>query len=539
MRPVIVIGLWLTVLVPLLAPFTSAWQVHKDTTYGYKIHPPKDWLAPTRDIDSQWIIGKFVSRKDTYYNSPEGGTWRFKPEMTIVAFVHDVIKRKGVRKKEEDDEGIKKTIISLSDPYKDYKDYLKRTYYGGGYYFAAEEESSLKDVPVTCYEVKVEKLTHPGPKRIIAWVYHMEDLDIAVQFEVLEKTYPKQKAEILRSLKSFRTIDREGELPGHEGVDIVSRFDWDELDPVERARRRAELEKEAHEKELAELPKGWKHGKVGRILVLDNYNMSKAKKIAQQCQAVMKWLDKKFDFVGPDEYVRAPILKVFKADDPHSSTFFYGGFLDNIVIEYQHNPGGLREVNFEHVNRRALEFWFYERDRDLYWAMPYWMKFGLEDLIENSRAKGTKLEFPEDLYDRLNLKRSLSEGSISKPRELMMMGQEQFFSGRWKMDEASALVRFLVIGPGSKSKKTRDIFWDYLKNLAQVIAEIKNEEKDKGPEEKPKTEEEEDEYFKRKQNAWKDKEKRVLEETFNRTFAQWKEKDWKAVTAAYMRMIDD
>jgi hypothetical protein len=519
----------------VLSPRASA-QIYKDTQYGFKITPPKDWPRETRDSGSSWILAKFISKKTDHYTTKEGWTLRFKPEMTVVAFPHD--SRREVKVNEEEDgESEKEIVISLHNPFRDYKDFLKRTYHGGGYYFDKEEETEVKGIPVTCYEAKVEKLTYSGPRRIIAWVYGLEDLDIAVQFEVLEESYAKFRGNILRSLKSFRAIERSGEPIKKSGVEIISRVNWDALPPGERAEQRMKRETEAHEKALADLPKGWRHSKVGRILVLDNYNPGKAKKIAQQCNAIMKWLDKNLDFVGPDEYVRAPILKVFKAEDHYSTTLRMGGFHDSIVIEYEHNPDWFRELNFEQVNRRVMELWFYDRDQALYWAMPRWLKIGLTDLISNARAKGARLEFEKDWWDKSRLKQALDKGQLSTPKELMLMGREKFYSGRWKRDEASCLVRYLLVGPGSKNKKTKDLIWQYMEHLARVTAEIKEEEKilDK---DKPTTEEEEEEHFKRNQNKWEKREKRVLDETFKRTFSGWDEKDWKAVTAAYLHTID-
>lgn len=100
-------------------------------------------------------------------------------------------------------------------------------------------------------------------------------------------------------------------------------------------------------------------------------------------------------------------------------------------------------------------------------------------------------------------------------------------------------MRYLLIGPGSKNKKTKNIFFDYLNNLMDVTKEIEEEEKEEGPEEKPTTEEEEDEYFKRKQSGWKEKESRLLQDTFDRTFGGWSDKDWKSFESSYKRMIDD
>ena len=75
------------VLVALAVPLppAAAQQIHQDTTYGYKLGPPIDWLLSTRDTGSEWIIAKFISEKPTYYNDPEGWTWTFTPKRSLSA----------------------------------------------------------------------------------------------------------------------------------------------------------------------------------------------------------------------------------------------------------------------------------------------------------------------------------------------------------------------------------------------------------------------------------------------------------------------
>jgi len=77
---------WVIILTAALSSGVSMGQVHKDPNYGYRITPPRDWPLSSRESFTPWVIGKFISKKNTYYNDPEGWTWNYKPEMTIVAF---------------------------------------------------------------------------------------------------------------------------------------------------------------------------------------------------------------------------------------------------------------------------------------------------------------------------------------------------------------------------------------------------------------------------------------------------------------------
>ena len=45
-----------------------------------------------------------------------------------------------------------------------------------------EFTTKVGDVEATILEIRVDKLSYTGPKRIVTWIYHLPDLDLAVQF---------------------------------------------------------------------------------------------------------------------------------------------------------------------------------------------------------------------------------------------------------------------------------------------------------------------------------------------------------------------
>ena len=87
------------------------------------------------------------------------------------------------------------------------------------------------------------------------------------------------------------------------------------------------------------------------------------KKIAEQSSALLDWMDHTFDFVGPDEFVRDPIIWICK-DDEEENAFRRGGSSGGgwftIGIEITTNPGKDDWFNFENewVNKRLLQNWF-------------------------------------------------------------------------------------------------------------------------------------------------------------------------------------
>jgi hypothetical protein len=302
---------------PSAAPQDS--RLHEDPVYGYKIRPPKAWTQLPLQVDERWQTAKYLCDRTYFFTEKGSWTYEHRPHMLVIAFVAERVKEEAEVKKTDD-----ATVVFVKNPYKDYKDYLQRTYNEGGFYIAEEEESELAGIPVTCLEIKVEKLVRGGPKRISTWIFHAADVDFAVEFEVLESEYKGLEKTIQSSLRSFRLIPRtaEGFPRASESPDDVDdaggvggpsgTWFWvgslDKLSPADRKLKRMELEKRMHEKALAALPEGWTSQKIGRFLALWHGGEKQTKKVVEQAEAVLTWLDHALPFVGPEEYVRGPIL---------------------------------------------------------------------------------------------------------------------------------------------------------------------------------------------------------------------------------------
>ena len=504
------------------------------------------------NLDETLVIAKFISDREFHWNNDQGWSIGFKPELTVIAFKNH---RKADTTGGEDLPEIEappepepptppggEPKIEIKINYDGYKAYLKSNYRGGGFYYSEEEEREIDGLDVSCYEIKVEKGTSfSGPKRLVTWVYHTADFDIAVQFEVLENSYDKLRSTILRTLKSFKTIERTGEAEEGLGERSLSFYDTEDWSPEEREELRRLLEEKSHQDAIDSLPDDWDHKKFGNILVLAHDNMKYGKTLVGQVKAVMGWLDKEFYFVGPDEYVRSPILRICKDQDEEFSfrraSETWSGLGTEIVTHKDNWNFGGQSFEFRWVNGRIMDIWFQDRDKDLYWALPTWLRTGLRTTIGGGVAKGSRLNFEATTWETQEL-RDLERGAgLRSPRDLMVMGSQDLFSTRYGNDEVSALVRFLVERKGPK--KAKDALAKYIANIKAITEEARRDDnKDKPSDDKPKTEEEEEEYFKKRRNAWKEKERMVLDTAFDRTFGDWTEKDWRAFEAAYFRSID-
>ena len=514
---------------------------HEDTKYGYKVKAPKGWGYVPMSADEKWIAGKFLSDKGYTWTDPDtnmGGS--FKPVMQVIVFIDEVVKKRGLEIEEGENEG--DFFVSMNNPYKDYKDFLDKTYSGGGWFVAAEETGEHRELKVTKYEIKVEKLSYSGPKRIVTWVFHTEDVDFAVQFEVIEDSYRKLKADITSCLKSFRTIPRDRALTAATTGKRKKLKDEDELTQDERTKQRKETEAIAHRKAAENLPDDWKVKEMGRFLVLNHADDKYAKEVVVHAEAVWKWLDKHFDYVGKGEYVRRPILRICaNADEERAfrSGTSWGNSLE--IVTHQDKSAGAMSWELEYVNTRLVEVWFQHRNRDLYSAMPAWLSSGFRQVLGTARADGRNLEFKIDDWEREGLREAVRREALIAPRDLVQMNRSQFFGNQSTSMQSAAFIRFLL---EARSKKTRQVLEDYLVNLQDVVAEVNAQAKKDREEGRsalpsaPQTEEEEDEAFKNRQKQFEDKESEFLTSVFERAFSKWSDKDWDRLRKAYFKSVD-
>ncbi len=538
-------------------------RLHKNELFGYQLKAPKDWTQIPLKVDEDWLLAKWKSDKTYFWTEKNGGwTWEHQPELMVIGFVH---RKPGEEEKEEkekdledlDDEDVEDAIRKAlgASPYKDYEDYLDRTYRGGGFYISDRKQKKIKGIEVTQIEVKVEKLTTTGPKRIITWIYHQEHADVAVQFEVLENAYSKLKSTINSSLKSFKVIPRSDlDLPSQQSAPTgwITISEMNRGTPAERKKKRIESENQHREKAIANLPDGWTHKDYGRVFVISHVDARYDKKVVAQVEALLDWCDENLHFIGPDEYVRAPIIRICKDRDEErsfsqgqSAGAFWSIGTSGIEITTHKDEDGMLGWETDYMNRRVFDLWFRERDAELFWALPTWLENGLREYVENLRLKGKKLDFRPDHWDKDDLREMVREGRAERPRDLMKMISSDFYggSGGWDRNrQAGALVEFFLSGAASKSKRTKGALPNFIRDLKDVITEIEEEEEKKKDEpekdDEPQTEEEEDALYKARQEEWKNRERRVLDEAFNRAFGGWSDKDWDAFEKVYFNSID-
>ena len=537
----------------------AAQEVHRDNRLGFQFRPPRGWRSIPLKTDEAWLAAKYLSDKSYFYtDKTRGWTYEHTPEVLCISFIEENLARKKIEEVEVED-GVEMKSVTISNPYKDYEDFLDRTYQGGGWFVDAKEEGEHKGIKVTRYDIKVEKLAATGPKRIVTWVFHTEGIDFALQVEVLETEYAKLKKLIDPMLKSFEEVARSGESLGggaltHDAIRI-SRKDRNAKDPAERRSVRQKSQKAEQERAIAALPPDWKHEQHGNVLVLNHQQDEWSKRLGEHAEAFLAWLESELGFFGEGEYARGPIIRVCKDIDESlafsrgvtsgmSGAMIYIRPGEEIVTEKDDEGWIGSEVGF--VNIRLFLNWARERDEDLANAMPAWLAGGMGDHVRGARLDGRKLDFRVDAWNRDSARLAVSQNRATPPREIMKFTREEFESSGgeasgqtyWnRRAEAGMLVRFLMSKEAARCKQAKGLLEAYVRSLSQVVEEVNKKGLEGEDEEPPKTEEEEEERAKQRANRWKEREREMIDQTFERTFGTWKETDWEKFHKAYFDYI--
>ena len=557
--PALVTGLALA-LAPArtAAAQTLKGDYHEDARFGFKIKPPKEWKGIPVPSGQSWVIGKYLSEKKYFYTEKGSYTYAFQPEMTIVAFVSEDLKkarRKTALDKAISDEAKQELALQfateMESDFRDYKDYLTKTYSGGGFYFSKEEPGDHDGMPTMVYEAKVEKGSSGGPKRILTWVYSLPDVDIAVGIEILDQDVDKLGSVLQSTFRSLKAIAREGEMPiqqGQIGNITIMLEDLGELTPEERKQKRLESQADARAKAIAGLADGWHHETIDGFLIVSHAEARFDKQVAEQARAVFDWLEKTFPFVGPGEYVRQPVIRVCKDFDEERSFRGDEVSLDFVGLSQEvttnQESGGTRSFMGGLFNAFMTQYWFNDRDRELWVAMPAWLREGILHTVIDASPKNGKLDFYRGDWTAETLRTLVREERAKEPKELIYLTREDF-SGEdqeasfERSKQAQALVDYLLMGPGAKSSKTKGLLESYIVNVKAVMAEIEQADEGEGEdeEEKPKTEAEEEAALKAERELWKARERQLLEEAGRRTFTGWTEKDWEDLARNYFKGI--
>ncbi len=519
---------------PAAAPQQESGGMFTNAKMGFKLKPPKGWEMVALKTDESWLSCKYRSDKSyAFHDKDTGFTTRHTPELKVIAFVKENMEDEAEVTRDEDEDGNKRVTIVRKNPYKDYDDYLERTV-SGGFFKDDEERTKIDGRQVDIYTYRLEKLSS-APRFIRTWIYRTDEIDYAVQMEVLQTEDKGLKRTLERTFKSFEVTERSGEDLTDQSGSWITRLQMNEGTPKERRQKRMESEELLRNRAKSSVPDSWTVKEYGDFLILSDTDKRYTKKIADHVQAIMKWMDDTFPYVGKGEYVRSPIVRIL-ADDEQWGAFTQGsgdrakdGFLGSGLEVYTAKTSdGYIGYSIDNLNTSLYRRWWGEKDRDMYDAMPPWLRLGLEWVIESGRADGRKVKFRVST-DVVEARTYIAQGKGVSPLEILRMRSSDF-SGRSagvKLLQAFSFARYVSSPEARKDKLAKKFLENYLTTLKQVVNEIEEKDKERYKDlDRPETEEEEDAWARARADRRKQQEQEIIDMVIERAFGQWTERDW-------------
>jgi hypothetical protein len=539
----------------------TAGAYFKEERWGYRVRVPKDWNQAAMSAREEWIASKHISTQEVQLKKSDQTNWWFRmhPEMWVIAFPHARQEQRGARlDTSKEDEGV--VSFKINNPYKDYKDFVKREqwFVGGGYHFSKEEEGEIEGMKVSMYEIKVEKMAD-APMRIVTWVYRADDVDFAIQFKTLEDHYDGSAQAFTACLKSFRRIPRAAAMPGSAvtGESIVEDVDESKLTPEQKQERRRDLVERTLTREIEALPKGWIHIRSANYVALSKADEKFTRQILDYAEIVRNYLDTTFQ-IGND-YVPPGIIRIF-TDQTEETAFFQGTgnlFEGAEQITVTKRQGEERSWEYEYLGRRITSQWVQFRNTDLWMNMPWWISEGLSRHMAFARPKGKRIEFQPDPYDKETLRELVKKGNAIPLKELLQ-GGAQF--NEWGQNIQAGSVVSWLLTDGNRGK-CKNAMVAYVQALVKAVEEEEKafEERTKATTEKEKKriegqsgnaggddedEDDEDEDADEKatkemieemKKSFKDKWEGIRKKSFDAVFGSFTDADWQKLDTAWRK----
>ena len=515
-------------------------KTYKNDVWGFKVRYPNKWITVNMSSKEQWIAAKFLGRRELYGAKGEG--WGETPEMWVIAFPHARKRQRGA-KREKVTESL--TLITIENPYKNYKDFVKREKRlttEGGYYYSREDESEIGGLPVSIYEIKVEKMVDV-PRRIVTYVYHCDDVDFAIQFSLPEHHYKDWKGTIHTCMKSFRQIERTKPFPTATttGKNIVDTEKEEALTPEERKKRRKQAVDKFIKDEMDNLPKGWLHMSTKNFCAFSGGDKKFTKRILDHAQNVYNYLEKTFPGLGSD-YVPKGLIRVFKtraeetAFQEGTSSLWFGD--DEQILITQDTGGMLWE--FSWLSSKVTRQWLYYKNRSLWNSMSPFLRWGLQDHMENMRpSKRKKLQYARDVGDILSMRKLINEGSARPIKDVLLKEKKPNEQG-WTIGTGqTGSVMSWMLSDGNRGK-LKGAITRYLTAMVRAIEvedqkwEEEEAKKRKAWKEKVEKGEADDSDEPDPEDAWKDYQQRLQDKedairqlSFDAAFGQITDKEWE------------
>lgn len=554
---------------------------HVNEKVGYKIKYPNDF-EPLSSVDqnagdgvivlrNNYVLDRFRGTKDVYVKDTPFPYRRFMttfyfPERSAADIAKARAEAEEKAKQAASENGKSTYTVSAGDKiYLSFEEYAKDNI--TGFFFDGEKSAKVAGFPVRIFEMKFEKLTNV-PQRWVACAYEIQGGEFAVMFSCTEQHFDEFMNEHKSTFNSFKMLNDSGLTgPKMQSEVTVDDDDEDEMTAEQIAAKRKRQKDEAYARCLETLPKGWRSLETDHFLVAYEDDPKYAKQVGNQAEAVLDWLGENFGSIG-DGYVQSMIIRLYAKDELIPRV---GG------LRLTLGRGHVREVSFgkptskgwtsefDSLNLAIMHTWFDQKNDELWSRMPAWLEWGLNEYIEDAYAKGSRLTFAPDEWEKdamveaRNAQKKFTgnpddaSAPLKSLKTLMSLDSEALSSGengRYAQAQCASVVRYLIEGPGAKQKKTSSLLQHYFGHLYDIVDEVEKEidarekESDRrkartgSMSDEERLAAEDDEYRKRRDQAYDAVARDILTKSRERTFKDWDDKDWQAFDSSWMKYAE-
>ena len=415
---------------------------YENPRWGYKVRAPKGWERRAVALDERWIADKFFPGRPLLARGTTRDQVSHRPDLWVIGFPHAVTQAPRVKKEQVGENAWR---FEFRNPYRDYQDFVKREEWAaagqGGWYISHEERIEHAGFDVDIVEIKVEKLVE-APLRVVAWIYHGEDVDFAVQIRILEEHYQENEAVLRACLKSFREIPRTEPFPAAEEEPTPTDDPTATLADV-RSRIREKVERRI-EREIDALPRGWIAKRSKHYVVLSQQDKQHTQYVVNFAESIRAYLDDHLGAIGSGD-VPPGVIRVF-ANPVEEDAYRQGtrgwwtSEVDEIVLTFSRGTNILGE--FSGLATRLTDQWLHAKNENLRDGLPRWLRHGLYAHIgwarPSKRKKMVLAPTPSAVRDLAVLLGS----DAALPLETLLKGEdmESFEHGT----QAASVVHYLL-----------------------------------------------------------------------------------------------
>lgn|GEM_PF-4627589 len=509
----------------------SLGKTHTDKELGFSIRVPKDWDFVASKEGEKYIVATFTGERllktKKFKEWADYGSHR--PRMRIIAFTPENVEMGDGAEGEEEFFGKKvKVTYAQENPYKDFKEYVKRTI--TGFYFGDEEESKVKKVECT----RLDVFWHEArpPLRRTACIYHVEDMDIAVYFDVMEEWFPKYESFFKKTFKTFKTVKRE-----YVAEDLTKS---DNSAPMTR--------EEFIIRKTATLPEGWTHKVSKSHLIFSHAPKKYTEKIAKFADAMRAKIRKDFAKKGPkrsktksEDDVKLPIIRVC------ASPAEYDAFIDTGGGQRFFNEKTQEVVVYDGTRQGYDIDWTFSRIGGALWRQfiseefkylrpESWYVDGMGFYYRCFKLKGSSCKFVKDTWLNSHLREGEKNGECKRLKDLMACNNRGIGSNSDYL-KVGYLACFLNSKDGNK-KPYKGILDRYYENFKcayeefeeMMGAEIHGLTESAGAGDEDDEDDAEEEFARTASDMINE----LRQQAYKETFADWDDDDWKKLEKAFL-----